>query len=187
MNPARGLLLALLFWSLPSAALAQVATGTPPLGSFSGGPDTVNNANLNVHLEIPVVNKAGRGIPFYYVLGFDSSVWSPVTTNGTKVWTQATAWGWSGITSAATGSLTYRVLSHSCYYPPRQQYYYWNDYVGWQYIDPSGTAHAFSLSNVTDFNTSYPCGGDSYPTSKQSTAADNSGYTISESGHTGTV
>jgi len=30
--------------------------------SFSGGsPDLVNNANLNVRLDIPVVHKAGRG------------------------------------------------------------------------------------------------------------------------------
>lgn len=63
-------------------ARAQVATGTPPFGSFSGGPDVVNNANLNVHLAIPVMNKAGRGMPFYYILTNDSSVWYP---NGT-VW-----------------------------------------------------------------------------------------------------
>ena len=39
---------------------AQVATGTPPFGSFSGGPDIVNNANANVHFAIPVERKAGR-------------------------------------------------------------------------------------------------------------------------------
>jgi hypothetical protein len=27
---------------------AQVATGTPPFGSFGGGPDVVNLANLNL-------------------------------------------------------------------------------------------------------------------------------------------
>ncbi|MGA7630598.1 MAG: hypothetical protein WCB11_07510, partial [Terriglobales bacterium] len=43
----------------------QVATGTPPFGSFGGGPfDTVNLGNLNVHFAIPVLNKAGRGLPF---------------------------------------------------------------------------------------------------------------------------
>ena len=45
----------------------QVATGTPPFGSFSGGADVVNNANLNVHVSIPVRVKAGRGMPFSYV------------------------------------------------------------------------------------------------------------------------
>ena len=49
---------------LAGYAVAQVATGTPPFGSFGGGPfDTVNLGNLNVHFGIPVVNKAGRGMP----------------------------------------------------------------------------------------------------------------------------
>ena len=30
---------------------AQVATSVPQFGSFGGGPDTVNLANLNVHLD----------------------------------------------------------------------------------------------------------------------------------------
>ena len=59
------LLLSLL---ISGVAYAQVQTGTPPFGSFSGGPfDTVNNANLDVHFAIPIVNKAGRGLPFYYL------------------------------------------------------------------------------------------------------------------------
>jgi hypothetical protein len=38
--------------------LGQPATGLVPFGSFSGGPfDIVNNGNLNVHFEIPIVNK----------------------------------------------------------------------------------------------------------------------------------
>jgi hypothetical protein len=73
-----------------SAAWGQVATGTPPYGSFSGGPfDTINNANLNVNFRIPVVNKAGRGIGFYYLLNYNSSVWSPVSSGGTTAWTPA--------------------------------------------------------------------------------------------------
>jgi hypothetical protein len=31
---------------------AQVPTGAPPFGSFGGGPDTINLANLNVHWDI---------------------------------------------------------------------------------------------------------------------------------------
>ncbi len=43
-------------------ALAQPTAGLPPFGSFSGGPvDTIDNANLNVHFEVPIVSKAGRG------------------------------------------------------------------------------------------------------------------------------
>ena len=62
----------LLGLSMAVPGLAQntaVAVGLPPFGTFSGGPfDFVNNANLNVHFEIPVVNKAGRGLPFVYTL-----------------------------------------------------------------------------------------------------------------------
>src|SRR5439155_142921 len=70
---------------LAGYAVAQVATGTPPFGSFGGGPfDTVNLGNLNVHFGIPVVNKAGRGMPFSYVLSYDSSVWFPLGVSGNQ-------------------------------------------------------------------------------------------------------
>ena len=32
---------------LPAMASSQVATGTPPFGSFAGGPDIINLANIN--------------------------------------------------------------------------------------------------------------------------------------------
>lgn len=52
---------------LPSTARAQVQTGTPPLGTFSGVPDIVDVANLNSHVTIPVLSKQGRGIPFVFL------------------------------------------------------------------------------------------------------------------------
>ena len=62
----------------------QVATGTPSFGSFGGGPfDVVNLGNLNVHIAIPILHKAGRGIPFTYDLRYESSVWTPLTSGGT--------------------------------------------------------------------------------------------------------
>jgi hypothetical protein len=36
------------------SAAAQVARGTPPFGSFGGGPDVLNLGNLNAHISIPV-------------------------------------------------------------------------------------------------------------------------------------
>jgi hypothetical protein len=51
-----------LIYCSPSAA--QVMTGTPPFGSFGGGPDAINLGNLNAHIDVPVLNKAGRGLPF---------------------------------------------------------------------------------------------------------------------------
>ena len=67
---------------------AQVGTGFPPFGSFSrGAPDTINYGNLNVHLQIPIGSKAGRGLPFVYVLAYDSSIWSEYNALGDLAWT----------------------------------------------------------------------------------------------------
>ncbi len=68
-------------------ASGQVAGGTPGFGSYGGGPfDIVNLANLNVHLPITVFSKAGRGMPFNYTLGYDSSIWYPVGSSGNQSW-----------------------------------------------------------------------------------------------------
>jgi len=64
-------LLLMLLFALPS--FAQVQTGTPPFGSFSGGPDVINNANLNAHWAVPIFHKPGRGINFSYDLVYESS------------------------------------------------------------------------------------------------------------------
>src|SRR5258708_7398625 len=81
-----------------SVAHAQVATGTPPFGSFGGGPDAIDLANLNSHISIPVLHKPGRGTNFTYDLSYDSSVWYPVTSGGTTTWQPVQNWGWRGIT-----------------------------------------------------------------------------------------
>jgi len=114
------------------AARAQVATGTPPFGSFSGGPDIVNNANLNVHITVPVLNKAGRGLPFSYVLSYDSSIWYPAG----NVWTPVTNtnWGWDGVNQAATGYVTYNWTEGSCQNPHGPVQFY-DIYSGWVYYD----------------------------------------------------
>jgi hypothetical protein len=69
------------------AAIAQVATGTYNYGTYdTPGIDTINVGNLNVNLAIPILNKAGRGIPFSYTLTYDSSVWYPSSANGATAW-----------------------------------------------------------------------------------------------------
>ena len=70
-------LIALFIILATGLASGQVATGTPAFGSYGGGPfDTVNLGNLNVHFSIPILHKAGRGMPFNYDLSYDSSVWT---------------------------------------------------------------------------------------------------------------
>jgi len=54
---------------------AQSITGLSPFAPLAGGgAEIVNLADLNVHLSIPVVHKAGRGMDFNYVLNYDSTV-----------------------------------------------------------------------------------------------------------------
>ena len=92
---------------LGSIASAQVSTGTPPFSSIGGGPfDTVNLGNLNVHFAIPVLHKAGRGMPFTYDVSYDSSIWTPVTSSGNTQWQPATNWGWRGVTEGKTGYIS---------------------------------------------------------------------------------
>jgi hypothetical protein len=127
----------------------QSPTGLPPFGSFSGGTfDTVNNANLDVHFEVPVLSKPGRGLPFYYILAHDTSIWSQVQINGTWQWVPAGMWGWSGINAAILGYVGYQTQSEEgqCFWNGEYYYYYWTNYSQWTYYDTSGTAHPFSLT-----------------------------------------
>ncbi|HXM23564.1 MAG TPA: hypothetical protein VN948_20070 [Terriglobales bacterium] len=79
-------------------------TGTPKFNSFGGGPfDIINLGNLNVHFAIPVIHKAGRGLPFNYDISYDSSIWTPGTVNTVLTWQPVGGWGWQSQTDAATG------------------------------------------------------------------------------------
>lgn len=100
----------LVFAFLPIIVRAQVQTGTPAFGTFGGGPDVINLANLNSQLTIPIVNKAGRGLNFTYSLFYNSSIWVPVRSSGTIAWTPTavSSWGWSPNTPV--GYLTTRLV-----------------------------------------------------------------------------
>src|ERR1700739_3579920 len=50
-------------------------TGSPPFVTIAGNVDAINAVNLNVHLEVPVVHRAGRKFPFTYNLSYDSTVY----------------------------------------------------------------------------------------------------------------
>lgn len=76
-------------------AQTQVQTGLYPFGpSESYGFDTINPANLNVHFEIPIMTKPGRGgTSFTYSLEYDSSIWGLVGIEGQGSWEPAPNWG----------------------------------------------------------------------------------------------
>jgi RHS repeat-associated protein len=150
---------------------AQVATGTPPFGSFSGGPDIVNNANLNVHLAIPVLVKAGRGLPFYYILSYDSSVWYPTGTAPNQAWTPVTNWGWRGKTEVSIGYISRNSKQLKCKDLDSGNWVYYNVYSRWTYHDSFGIPHLFDVVS-RDSACEY------YETEHVGTARDGSGYTI---------
>jgi hypothetical protein len=90
------------------SAQSPPTTGTPPFGSFGGGPEAIDLANLNVHWDIPILAKAGRGgFNFSYDLSYDSSVWAGGVSSGTSSWYPVGNWGWRGITEASTGYISY--------------------------------------------------------------------------------
>jgi hypothetical protein len=142
------------------------ATGIPPFSSIGGGPfDAINLGNLNVHLDVPIFHRAGRGVPFDYDLSYDSSVWyvssgawQPVNTN----------FGWRGVTEAQTGYVTYTGGGlQNCGDGTQGR-----TYRGWNYHDPSGAGHSFSIIVTTCDN-----GTDEM----RQTASDGSGYTMDAS------
>src|SRR5713101_1727075 len=134
---------ALVLFAVPSAS-AQVQRGTPPFGSFGGGPDIINLANLNVRLAIPVLHKPGRGQNFNYNILYDSSVWYPVTSGSTTTWQPDALWGWTGSIPRAAGYVTYQTTGpHTCRFFQETQWltesYYL--YTNWVYFDGLGTQH----------------------------------------------
>jgi RHS repeat-associated protein len=154
---------------------AQVATGTPPFGTFTSGPDVLNLANLNVHLSVPIVNKPGRGMAFTYDLSYDSSVWSPVTSGSTKVWQPVSNFGWQGMTEALTGYASYFTQAFTCTYRDGQLPY--TGYTFTAYRDQFGVSHPFLLTVVGGSGVNR-CPGLTGPTTATGTTNDGSGYSM---------
>ena len=175
--PAALLLAAILVASSPASA--QVITGLPPFGSFSGGPDIVNNANLNVHLQIPILTKAGRGLPLYYALTYESAVWYPSSASGTNAWTPTGDWGWGTVSQPEVGSVTYSWSQGLCTDLQGNGYYY-DIYSNWVYYDSLGASHSINPNwKVSDQSVVAPnCHAKGPPYNQQAAVTDGSGYTL---------
>ncbi len=182
--------LPVLFASL--SGTAQVSTGQPWQGSFTGGPDVINLGNLNVNWTFPLINKPGRGIPFVFAPTLDSSIWYPVTSNGVKTWQYKSQFGWSGLPGGSSSSLTYSVTTigpTSCgptNNPPYQ--FTITQYQNYVYTDSQGTAHTFPSSVYTS-TVSGNCYGGSLPYTPvtSATGSDGTGWTIHAVPGAGTV
>jgi RHS repeat-associated protein len=161
------------FLFVSATAFAQVSTGTPPLGSFSPGPDVTNLGNLNVHFTIPVSKKAGRGRGFFYNLSFDNSIWSPTSSSGTASWTPITNWGWRGDTDAAVGYVNMTTSTTTCRADDGTTQHY-TVYFFSTYVDEFGTVH--TINGRTD--TKDQAGCISGTGTQQTTATDASGLTF---------
>src|SRR6266446_9010402 len=76
MKPIHFLIAATILSIVPTASAQQVTgNGTPAYNSFSGGPDLINDGNLNFHFGVPVFARGGRGMPFSLSLPIDDGAW----------------------------------------------------------------------------------------------------------------
>ena len=160
--------------------LAQTVTGVPPFSSFTPSSfDSINNANLNTTFSIPIVNKAGQGIPFNFALTYNSAIWAPVSST----WTLPTAsiFGWSNNSLANTGNVTYQTSVGSCF---EGNWYFWQVWSNFVYTDAVGTPHPFNITISAWPLTYYPCGSGAPPASGSGVATDGSGFTLSVQGTT---
>ena len=114
MNSTITRALTILFISILLAGFSfgQVAIGTPPFATISGGSfDSVDLGNLNVHFSVPIVHKAGRGTPFDYQMKYDSSIWTTATVGSSTAWAPVPnisgfqLWGWGSESTGFTGAL----------------------------------------------------------------------------------
>jgi len=135
--------------SFMPAVTAQVQTGAPTFGSFAGGPDVIDLANLNVHEAIPVLHKAGRGSGFSYDLVYDNSVWYPVGVSGSQTWQPVSNWGWAVQTQVPTGYLSYATtqIKVTCTSQGHvYKTYNLNQYTYKTYYDKFGVGHTVNAT-----------------------------------------
>jgi RHS repeat-associated protein len=167
----RDLLLALICLLVASTAYAQGPTpGTPSFGSFTGGPDTIDLGNLNIHFDASIAKKPGRGMPFSYTLAYDSSLWYQVFAGGTLSWVPVDNWGWTDVTQVETGYAHYIATQKVCR-TDGQPYVQYNFKY---YRNNLGVRHPFTNLIVIDPEGSV-CSG--IPSATAS-ASDGSGYTM---------
>src|SRR2546430_2341982 len=161
-----------------AVSLAQVKTGTPPFGTFGGGPDAIDLANLNVQITAPVLDKPGRSLPFYLSLTYDSSIWSVAAGVSGPSWQPTINWGW-GNSGSDIGHITFSISTYNCIVSGRVvgTKKFWSN---WVYYDGSGTPHPF-YGSVEGDTAACPSGGGTDSLSEL--AQDASGYALDLTGN----
>jgi RHS repeat-associated protein len=160
----------------------QVATGSYPYGTFQNlGFDTINVGNLNVHFSIPLLNKPGRGLPFYYNLSYDSSAWYPALVNGSTVWTPVQNFGWRGDTEITTGYVSFNHVTQNGRIRGSGGIWYtcpMTTYSRFVYHDPFGVSHPFDAITFDTSQDPPECDAPPSQSTYTGTATDGSGYTL---------
>jgi RHS repeat-associated protein len=164
--------------ALPILAQSNNGVGFPSFGSFAQhGFDTVNEGNLDLHLEIPVVTKSGRGIPLSYVISYDSVNWTPSMdpVSGVFYWSFVTDnGGWRTLAQPIAGYVTYtqfleppQTCPNGRSFVIRQNYTYHdangtNHFIGGQAVeaDCNGVPHGFPATMARN-NSGYSLAVDS--------------------------
>ena len=165
--------LSLLFLAIYSLSTwGQSITGLAPFAPLQGGGvESVNLANLNVHMSIPVLHKKGRGFDFAYVLNYDSTIWTTnVCVYNCINWTPVPNWGWQGVSASTVGYIVYSHLFNNVACPNSTLYNFQ------AYYDNAGTLH--KLYPVAAYNLCWPASGVNYPSSSKFTTNDGSGYSM---------
>jgi RHS repeat-associated protein len=155
-----------------------VGTGAYPFASFdTPGFDSINLGNLNTRFSIPITQKAGRGLPFSYILQYEGLVWSPVVGTGTTTWVPSPSWGFTGLLNGTgfAGSISYAQIKLTCdANGSREQSPYQYESLNFVYHDGFGANHPFTYKYIG------PCsdGKIGATSSGSMTASDGSGYTL---------
>lgn len=161
---------------ISTLATAQTDTGLQPFGSFGGGPfDVVNLGPLNVHFEVPITSKAGRVVPFFYKISYDSLIWTPANGNGSSTWSPQANLGWQAQTDAFVGYVTYTQNNNGPCPTPGDRSISRTNYG---YHDSRGGGHAFP--NIFVYISD--CNG--FTSASSQTTTDGSGITLSVDGST---
>ena len=173
--PRPTIVFALVFLAVmsPSSHAQAAGTGFPLFNSFAQHEiDTINEGKLNVHLEIPIFTKAGRGLPINYVISYDALNWYPVLspTNNVLYFTLPPGMGWHVGVQPLAGYVTYDEIfqQYACNGLGLVQR---TNYI---YNDPSGGTHLFGLASAVEAD----CNGVSHGTPAPTTAGDGFGYSL---------
>ena len=167
-----------------------VGTGAYPFASFdSPGFDSINLGNLNTTFTIPIVQKAGRGLPFSYALQYEGLIWTAVANGSTTTWVPNPNWGFTGVLNgtAFAGYLTHISSVSACgggpvkpvpvgdpTPPPGTQ----TVSSGYVFHDAFGATHKFLFAITSACSNGT---GDATITGS-ATATDGSGYTLVSGG-----